>query len=254
MHKLAPKITIAIAAIASIAMFTWPLFIATASANEASLAQGIFIGLMPMILILVLVEFSTGGIDSRQLALLGVLSAINAVVRLLGAGTGGIETAFFIIIISAYVFGASFGFILGSISLMVSALLVGGVGPWLPFQMMAAGLVGLGSGLLPKISTRWAQILLLAIYAVFAAFVYGALMTLWNWPFLANVGSDISYSPGSGIYTNLLRFVKYEILTGGLLWDAGRAVTSVILIAITAPALLTTLKRAASKAGYEKVV
>jgi energy-coupling factor transport system substrate-specific component len=49
-----------------------------------------------------------------------------------------------------------------------------------------------------------------------------------------------------------LRFFKYELLTGGLLWDTGRAITTSVLILITAPALLTTLKRAARRAGIER--
>ncbi|MFM6971883.1 MAG: ECF transporter S component [Rhodoluna sp.] len=253
MHKVVSRLVISFAALASLAIFTWPMFIGAQSANEAAFAQGVFIGLMPLILVMLLIEFAAGGIDSRQLALLGVLGALNAVIRLLGAGTGGIETAFFIIIIAAYVFGASFGFILGAISLLVSALLTGGVGPWLPFQMMAAGLVGLGAGLLPKLKSKFAQIASLISYAAISAFVYGALMTMWNWPFLAGVGSDISYLPGGGLLINLTRFIKYEIFTGGLIWDLGRALTTIVLIAVTAPALLATLRRAASRAGYETI-
>ena len=35
-------------------------------------------------------------------------------------------------------FGPALGFLLGSTALLTSALLTGGVGPWLPFQMLAA--------------------------------------------------------------------------------------------------------------------
>jgi energy-coupling factor transport system substrate-specific component len=203
-------------------------------------------------LVLVLVEFASGGLDSKQLAMLGVLTALNAVIRILGAGTSGIETAFFLIIIGAYVFGSGFGFLLGSGSLLVSALLMGGVGPWLPFQMMAAGLIGLVAGMLPKPKARWLELATLVTFAVIGAYAYGALMTLWNWPFLLGVGTDISYLPGAGIIENIIRFIKYELLTGGLLWDTGRAITTSVLILITAPALLATLKRAARRAGIER--
>ena len=244
-------LSIAVSGLAALLMFTWPLFIQTASQNEANLAQTVFVILMPLLLILVLVEFATGGIGSKQLAILGVLTALNAVIRLLGAGTAGIETVFFIVILGAYVFGSSFGFILGSASLLVSALLSGGFGPWLPFQMMAAGLVGLVAGLLykPK-ALRW-QLGWLVSYGVLASFVYGGLMTFWNWPFLAGIGSSVSYVAGGGILENLTRFIQYELLTGGLLWDLGRAVTTSALLLVTAPALLSTLRRAASKAGFE---
>jgi energy-coupling factor transport system substrate-specific component len=233
-------------------MFAWPLLIQTTSADENRVAQTVFILLMPLMLVLVLVEFASGGLDSKQLAMLGVLTALNAVIRILGAGTSGIETAFFLIIIGAYVFGSGFGFLLGSGSLLVSALLMGGVGPWLPFQMMAAGLLGLAAGLLPKPKARWLELVTLVSFAILGSYAYGALMTLWNWPFLLGVGTDISYLPGAGFFENIVRFFTYELLTGGLLWDTGRAITTSILILITAPALLTTLKRAARRAGIAR--
>ena len=246
------KIFIALTALASLTMFAWPLLIQTTSADENRVAQTVFILLMPLMLVLVLVEFASGGLDSKQLAMLGVLTALNAVIRILGAGTSGIETAFFLIIIGAYVFGSGFGFLLGSGSLLVSALLMGGVGPWLPFQMMAAGLLGLAAGLLPKPKARWLELVTLVTFAILGSYAYGALMTLWNWPFLLGVGTDISYLPGAGFFENIVRFFKYELLTGGLLWDTGRAITTSVLILITAPALLTTLKRAARRAGIAR--
>lgn len=257
-QSLFSKLIIWVAAATSILMFTWPLFISAGAQDEAFLAQSVFIGLMPIVLALILSEYSSGGIGSRQIALLGVLTALNAVIRMIGAGTAGVETAFFLIIIGAYVFGSGFGFILGATSLLVSALLTGGVGPWLPFQMMAAALLGLGAGALPKYKfpsqkTQPVELAILASFGVVGSFAYGALMTLWNWPYLAGVGTSVAYSPGAGILENLTRFIQYEVLTGGLLWDFGRAVTTVILIYLTAPALLSTLRRAASRAGVEKL-
>lgn len=253
-QPLLSRISIAIAAVASVLMFAWPLLIAATNQNENQIAQAVFIALMPIIIVLTLVEFATGDIGSRQLAILGVMTAINAVVRLLGAGTAGIETAFFLIIIGAYVFRSGFGFILGSTSILVSALLGAGVGPWLPFQMMAAGLVGLGAGTLPRFKNRIGELLTLVTYAVIASFIYGALMTLWNWPFLAGSESSVAYKAGAGLASNLGRFLNYEIVSGGLLWDAGRAITTSVLILLTAPALLATLKRAANRAGFVKQI
>jgi energy-coupling factor transport system substrate-specific component len=252
-QKIISKIALSIAGLSSLLMFAWPLFIATSSQNENLLAQSVFIALMPILIVLTLVEFSTGEIGSRQLAVLGVLTAVNAVIRLLGAGTAGIETAFFLIIIGGYVFRSAFGFILGSTSILVSALLGAGVGPWLPFQMMAAGLVGLAAGAIPKFNKKLPQVLVLITYAIIASFVYGNLMTLWNWPFLAGSESTLSYIGGAPLVENISRFINYEIVTGGLLWDAGRAITTSILIALTAPALLATLNRAANRAGFKKL-
>ncbi|NBW73649.1 MAG: ECF transporter S component, partial [Microbacteriaceae bacterium] len=185
MKLFASRLSVAIAGLASILMFTWPLLISTASATETQVAQAVFIVLMPLTLILIVMEFASGDIGAKHLALLGVLIALNAVIRLLGAGTAGIETAFFLVILGAYVFGSGFGFILGASSIFVSALITGGMGPWLPFQMMGVGLVGLGAGLVPHFERNWLRRTSLVGYAVISSFVYGALMTLWNWPYLA---------------------------------------------------------------------
>jgi energy-coupling factor transport system substrate-specific component len=233
-------------------MFSWPFFISSGSAVEADVAQVVFIALMPVMLVLILVEVATGEIGSKQIALLGVLIALNAVIRLLGAGTAGIETAFFLIIIAGFVFGSGFGFLLGTGSLLVSALITGGVGPWLPFQMMAAGLIGIGAGMLPRFRSRFGKLAVLIAYAIPASFAYGLLMTMWNWPFLAGSESSISYLVGAGAIENLVRFIQFQILTGGLIWDLGRAITTVALIAITGPLLLGSLQRAAGKAGFVK--
>jgi energy-coupling factor transport system substrate-specific component len=246
-------LTVAFAGVASILIFTWPLYVSAVAQNETYLAQAVFIGLMPVLLLLILVEVASGEIGSKQLALLGVLIALNAVIRLLGAGTAGIETAFFLIVIAGYVFGSGFGFLLGTGSLLVSALITGGVGPWLPFQMMAAGLMGIGAGLLPKLSGTTKTLVLLIVYAVPASFVYGALMTMWNWPFLAGDGSSVSYLAGAPVVENLIRFLQYQILTGGLLWDLGRAITTSLLIAVSGKLLISTLRRAASKSGFAKI-
>ena len=249
MNSLISKLSIAIAGVASLLMFSWPLFITSNISTEATTAQTVFILLMPLTLVIVLIEFATGDISSKHLALLGVLIALNAVIRLLGAGTAGIETAFFLVILGAYVFGSGFGFILGAGSIFVSALLTGGIGPWLPFQMMGAALIGLGAGLIPHAKKKWLVKLNLIVYAVIASFTYGALMTLWNWPYLAGTGTQVSYVAGAPVIDNLTRFLQYEIVTGGLIWDTGRAITTSLLILLTGTALIATLSRAATRAG-----
>ncbi|NBQ97460.1 MAG: ECF transporter S component [Bacteroidetes bacterium] len=252
MKQILSTLSISITGLASLLIFAWPLLISTNSHNEAAIAQGVFIVLMPVMLVLVLVEYASGGIGPKQLALLGVLIALNAVIRLLGAGTAGIETAFFLVILGAYIFGSGFGFLLGASSILVSAILTGGIGPWLPFQMMGVGLVGLGAGILPKLEKSWQTKTVLVLYGVVASFVYGSLMTLWNWPYLAGTGTSLSYVAGDNIISNLSRFFQYELITGGFFWDLGRAITTSVLILLTGSALITTLNRAAIRAGASK--
>ena len=54
------------------------------------------------------------------------------------------------LVLGGRVFGRGFGFVLGAVTLFVGALLTGGVGPWLPFQMLGAAWVGFFAGCLPR--------------------------------------------------------------------------------------------------------
>jgi len=190
--------------------------------------------------------------DSRKVALLGVLAAVNTVIRLLGAGVAGMETAFALIILAGYVFGSSFGFLLGLISILSSAIISGGIGPWLPFQLIAAAMVGAGAGLLPKVRSSELRIGLLSVFAVFASFFYGVFITAWTWPLFVGPNTSLSYLEGGSIAENVSRFIAFELVSGGFLWDTGRAVTTVALLVLTGKALMAALERAATRADFSK--
>ena len=112
-------------------MFVWPLLISPGAdvAGQSADAPLVFLVILPVLVLIVLTELGSGGIDAKALAMLGVLSAINAALRPLGAGTAGIETVFFLLVLAGRVFGPGFGFVLGSTSMFASALLTAGVGP-----------------------------------------------------------------------------------------------------------------------------
>jgi energy-coupling factor transport system substrate-specific component len=252
---LRPALVLSVASLLGLAMFCWPLFAhpRPSAAAHTMDAPFVFMATLPVLILVVLAELSRGGIDAKALALLGVLSAVNAGLRPLGAGTGGIELVFFLLVLAGRVFGPGFGFVLGSTSLFTSALLTAGVGPWLPFQMLASSMIGLGAGLLPKARGK-AEIALLVAYGVFAAYFFGLLMSLWTWPFLAGTATELGFVPGAPLSENLHRFAVYTVLTSTLGWDTGRAVTNAVAIVLLGPAVLTVLRRAARRAAFDAPV
>ncbi|WP_319789627.1 MULTISPECIES: ECF transporter S component [Streptomyces] len=249
-------VVLALASVIGLAMFCWPLLLPPQPQEvaHADQAQLLFVLLLPVILAVVLAEVSEGGIDPKSLALLGVLAAVNAALRPLGAGTAGIETVFFLLVLAGRVFGPGFGFALGNVSLFASALLTAGVGPWLPFQMMAAGWVGLGAGLLPRRVTGRAEIALLAGYGVVSAYAFGFFMNLWFWPFAVDDGTQLAMDPEAGPLANLRTFALYTLATSSFGWDTGRAVTNAVAICVLGPAVLVTLRRAARRAAFDAPV
>ena len=244
-----PAAVLVLASIAGVMAFAWPLLVSGASAASDRVASPVvFVVALPVVVLVVLTEVSAGRLDARALAILGVLSALGAAVRPLGAGVAGIETVFILLILGGRVFGPGFGFVLGSTTLFASALLTGGVGPWLPFQMLAASWIGLGAGLLPPARGR-TELALLAGYALVASLVYGLAMNLWFWPLATGAGSEVSYVAGAPLLENLGRFLAFSLVTS-LGWDIGRAITTTVLVALVGPAVLGALRRAARRAAF----
>lgn len=245
-----PPASAAVLAVASVAgaiAFGWP-FLARGSVEDPLGAPLLIVAILPLLVVVALVEVTAGRLDARGLAMLGVLSAIGAAVRPLGAGTAGVETVFVLIVLGGRVFGPGFGWVLGSTTLFASALMTGGVGPWLPFQMLAASWVGLGAGLLPPLRGR-AEILLLVGYGALAAIGFGLAMNLSFWPFAVGVGTDLSFVPGAPIGENLDRFLVYS-LASSLAWEIGRAITTGVLIVLVGRPVLGALRRAARRATF----
>ncbi len=253
---MAPRtaLVLAVASVAGLAMFAWPLVIDPPPGfSHTRDAPFVFALILPMLVAMVLTEMTGRGMDTKALAMLGVLSAIGAALRPLGAGTGGIELVFFLLVLGGRAYGPAFGFVLGSTTLFASALLTGGMGPWLPFQMLACSWVGLFAGLLPTLRGR-AEIAMLAVYAGVSAYLYGFLVNLWGWPFSLGADTDLSYVAGDAVLDNLHRFVLYTLATSTWGWDTGRAITNVAAVLLVGRATLVTLRRATRKAAFDAVV
>ena len=245
-------LAIGLVSLVGLASFLWPLLVVPGSGlDDATTAPLVLAALLPLFLVVVLAEVSRGGFDVKAIAMLGVLSAVGAVLRPLGAGTAGLETVFFLLILAARVYGPGFGFVLGATTLLGSALLTGGVGPWLPFQMVAAAWVGLGAGLLPRARGR-AEIGLLVAYGVLAGLAYGLIMNLSFWPFAVGLENQLSYVAGAPVLDNLQRFFVFSVVTS-LGWDIGRAVTNALAILLVGPAVLSALRRIARRAAFDLV-
>jgi len=246
-------LALTLASVIGLAAFCWPLLAGPSSplgsSSSATDSTLLFAVLLPLVLAVVLAEVSEGGIDSKALAMLGVLSAIGAALRPLGAGTAGVETVFFLLVLGGRALGPGFGFVLGATTLFASALLTGGVGPWLPFQMLGAAWVGLGAGLLPRVTGRL-ELLLLGTYAALAGLVYGLLLNLTFWPFTLGPDTQLSYSAGASVLENLHAFVLFTFATS-LGWDVGRALTNLVLVLVAGPAVLAALRRAARRAAFD---
>lgn len=149
------------------------------------------------------------------------------------------------------VFGRGFGFVQGALSLFIGGLITGGVGPWLPFQMMAAGWVGFLAGCLPVRPGRL-EVPLLACLGFVLGLFYGALMNLWFWPF-GRFGEGISFHPGADVAVNAANYVRYYVTTS-VVWDLARGIFTFLLLLLVGAPLLRALRRVSRLANFEPEV
>lgn len=120
----------------------------------------------------------------KEIALIASLSGLAGVSRVPFVALPNVQPTTFLVIISGYVFGPSFGFMVGAIATLVSNSFLG-QGPWTPWQMLAWGLAGLSGGLLRKIIKKPSR-LYLSIFAFIWGFLFGWIMNIWHWLFFVH--------------------------------------------------------------------
>lgn len=220
-------------------------------------------GLMMVLLLFcfagLLLEVQGQAVSSKLIALLGVLVAINSVLRFVEVGIpgpGGFSPVFVLIILTGYVYGGRFGFLMGALTLLVSAVFTGGVGPWLPGQMFAAGWVGLSAPLARPIvrlsggqpgSRR--ELAVLTVFAGVWGLLFGAIMNLWFWPFMTGPANQY-WQAGVSMAETLRRYLAYYLVTS-LLWDSLRLAGNVALMLAFGGATLRALRRFGQRFSFE---
>ncbi|HEX9096080.1 MAG TPA: ECF transporter S component [Candidatus Dormibacteraeota bacterium] len=229
---------------AGLVLFLAPLFLGSRFPQPVLLFSAL---VAVSALVALAVALQTHRLSTRLLAILAALVAIDATLRLvIVIGLLGFSPIFFLVIAGGFVMGPSFGFASGALTLLLSAVLTAGLGPWLPYQMLAAGWVGMGAGYVGRIRGRQpfrTTIVVLSLYGCAAGFAYGVLLDLWEWPLLVAAGSSpISWAPGVGLLPLIRRFAGFYLATS-LVYDAFRAAGNLLLIAMLGSALIPALER-----------
>jgi len=237
-----------LASLVGVVAFLYPFIgsgLAQTPGAAASMSQSPLLTIAIVVLCLgaILAMLGTGAMNARMVAILGVLTAANAVLRAV-PGPAGFAAVSTLPVLCGYAYGATFGFMLGALSLLASALIGGGIGPWLPYQMMALGWVGLTSAWVPDLR-RWPRLeaVLLAIWALLWGFAFGAIMNIWFWPFIVQPQPGSMYwQPGQGILETLKRYGVFY-LTTSFWWDSARATGNALLTWLMARPVLGLLRR-----------
>jgi energy-coupling factor transport system substrate-specific component len=245
-----PVIVYVLMVVVGAAAFLYPFWIPGRSLpNQAHSGDAPLVAAIAGALVVgaVALEIRRGTMNGATIAILGVLAAIAGLLRLLELPGGG-NGIFFLVVLAAAAFGPRFGLLLGLSAMAVSAVITGGIGPWLPFQMLALAWMGGGAGLTGRFTARLApraEVVVLAVYGWCWAFLYGGIMNLWFWPFVRDQG-ELSWRPGMGLGTTLHRYWSFYVATS-LGWDAAGALANGVLILVLGTALMRTLRRFAHR-------
>jgi energy-coupling factor transport system substrate-specific component len=228
--------------LAGLAAFLYPFWATALPASaESRILVLAFSGAAGLILV-GLVGEAQAGLTAHTVAMLGTLVGLNTVLRVIDTVLplpGGFTPVFLLIILVGYVFGARLGFLMGALTMLVSGpLTAGGLGPWTPYQMLAAGWVGMGAAWLPRGKGRLPFLLL---YATLWGWLYGALTSLYYWPYLL-LAPDLAWQPGLPFLGILARYGRFYLVTS-LAWDTVGAAGNLVLVALLGTPLLKALER-----------
>lgn len=263
-------------AIAGLLLMLYP-FLMVGMAQNDHISQGTVLKtpilisfILGLCLLVMLYEVQGQAINTKVIALLGVLVAMNAALRFIEnaiPGPGGFSPVFFLIIVTGYAYGGRFGFLMGALTLLVSAILTGGVGPWLPGQMFTAGWVGMTapicrplvdilhrlnsqrSSTRPRFSTANNEIVLLTEFGILWGFLFGAMMNLWTYPFITGAAEQF-WAFGISLKEAIGRYMTYYIATS-LVWDTMRAIGNGLMIFLFGMPTLRVLRRFQSRFSFE---
>ena len=114
--------------------------------------------------------------QTRELVVIAVLCAIGVVGRSAFFMLPSFKPVLALVIISGVAFGGETGFLVGAMTMIASNVLFG-QGPWTPFQMFSAGIIGFLAGVLfRKGLLRRSRISLCIFGAIATVVIYGGIM------------------------------------------------------------------------------
>jgi energy-coupling factor transport system substrate-specific component len=249
------NLTIVVASVVGVAAFLYPFVLPVVEPRaenraRASEAPMLFAIITVLCLVAIVLEVQPGAAGqglqhaAKTTALLGVLVAIDATLRLVPTFLGA-SPIFPLILLTGAVFGSAVGFQMGALTLLVSAFITGGIGPWLPFQMLTAGWVGMSAGWLPKWPDMRKRLLALAALGAVWGLGFGAIMNLFTWPFTApglDADAGLYWTPALSFSETLAHYGQYYLITS-LWYDIFRAAGNALLILLLGGPILRTLER-----------
>lgn len=187
-----------------------------------------------LILALIFLIFEKKMVTVKEISIIATLAGIAGALRVPFAAVPNVQPTTFLIIISGWVFGPLSGFMIGSVSVIVSNTFLGH-GPWTPWQMLAWGMSGLISGILGR-KIHKPNKLLLGMYGFIWGFLFDYIMNLWHWIIF--------------IYPHTLKSLLATFMFS-FYFDLLHAITNFLFLFFLGYEFILILKRFKNKLEYE---
>ena len=157
-------------------------------------------------LILFYASFDKKIVGTRRMVIIAVMTALSVIGRAVFSMIPAFKPITSIVIITAIWIGPESGFLVGSLTAVISNFQFG-QGPWTPFQMFAWGMIGLLAGYLSKPLKK--SRVALAVYGALAGVAYSFIMDIWtvlwygegfSWElYLAALATAVPYTVGYAV-------------------------------------------------------
>lgn len=168
----------------------------------------------------------------RELVTIAILTAFSVVGRIIFSPIPGFKPVTAITIIVGIALGAESGFMVGSLSAIISNIFFG-QGPWTPFQMFVWGIIGFISGLFFS-KKKNKKLLPILIVGFVGGVVYSLLMDIWT---TISMEGNFNWS----------RYLFY--VSSSFLFMLTYAVSNVVFLAILSKPFLNIINRIKVKYG-----
>lgn len=169
--------------------------------------------------------------SAKEITVLAVMIAISVAGRFVFAWLPGFKPVTAITVIVALWLSKEAGFVVGSLSAVVSNFYFG-QGPWTPFQMFAWGLIGFVAGILANPLKK--NKILLCVFGALAGILFSLTMDIW---------SVIWFDSGF----NISRYIA--IITASLPSTVEYAVSNIIFLLLLSKPIGENLERIKTKYG-----
>jgi energy-coupling factor transport system substrate-specific component len=122
-------------------------------------------------------QFEGTAAGSKEVALVGMLGTVSAVLRIPFAAVPSVQPCTYLIICAGYVFGPTAGFMVGAITALVSNFFLG-QGPWTVFQIFAWGMAGVSASYFRRFNLGRKELVALGVAW---GYLFGVIINSWFW-------------------------------------------------------------------------